>query len=182
MSTPQRWFSVVKPMVLRGARPHLGLGAGWWPAFDGDAPYLEAVDSHTRWSPVPIGGRVEWLPLLTDLHIAERYFEAARQAGCAASLLAFGLSPTPTGRGWDVGPPQGGHSAIPHELSRPEFDAQRARWLNQHTLFDTRSDAEAFLAMRAQLAAASQDGTWESSNAWGVIQVEVLATATADTP
>jgi hypothetical protein len=164
------WFAVARPTALvtpfPGVDGHLGLGCEWWPRFDGDGPWIDAVTDATDWYAFDTLAGEEWQPALRDDETATRYFEAARPHHDRLALLRFKMTAQPAALGWDVGRPSGGHSILMHEPGLPGLVGSTT--LTRDGLFARRQDAIAFLALRA-----AQVGVLalEDVGAWSVVCV-----------
>jgi len=173
MTTPLVWYTVSRrfddaalPSAVRG---HLGLCADHWPAVPVAPEVRAAIEAATDWFCLPTLATDEWVPLMVDASVARAFHAQAVKADPTIALLTFSLQALEEGRGWDVGPPHGGHSVIPHELALPPFASHAGRWLNEHQLFATREAAEAFWRLRC--AVAERDPAWETPSAWAIVQV-----------
>lgn len=165
------WFAVARPVPppvpFRGVDRHLGLGADWWPPFDGDDAIAAEVDAATNWYPFETLIGREWQAVLCDRALAERYLQAARRHLPDATLLCLSSRALEDCLGWDVGPTHGGHSIAIHEIGAAAF----ANWAGETTaegLFRRRADAESFLARRAQTP---QPAGLEELGAWSIVCV-----------
>lgn len=173
MTTPSVWYTVSRrfsdPGLPPAVRHHLGLGADHWPEVPVTPEVRCAVETATDWFSVPTLTSNEWLPLMTDAAVARAFYAQAVKHDDRIALLSYSLHDLADGCGWDIGPPQGGHSAIPHELSRSPFASQTKRWLNRHQLFATRAAAEEFWRLRCEVA--ETELAWETPSAWAIVQV-----------
>jgi hypothetical protein len=164
------WFAAALPAALvtpfPGVERHLGLGCDWWPRFDGDGPWTDAVAAATDWYAFDTLVGEEWQPVMRDQGTAKRYFLAARQFHDRLALLCFNTAAQPAALGWDVGLSSGGHSVLMHEPGLSAFVDSIT--LTRDGLFASRQDAVDFLALRA---ARGGSLALEDLGAWGVVCV-----------
>ena len=165
------WFAVVRPAPLvtpvPGVEQHLGLSCDWWPRFDGDGPWMDAVSAATDWHAFDTLVGREWQAVMGDQEIAARYLDAARLHLDQLALLRFDMAARPGALGWDIGQPNGGHSILMHEPGLPAFAGGPTR-LTRDGLFASRQDAMDFLSLRAAQGAAL---ALEDVGAWCVVCV-----------
>lgn len=173
MKTPARWFSVARPFtgrhVLPSSRAHLGLGADHWPELAVDAALRQAVGDAMEYYPIPTLSGEEWCELMCDRPIAQRFYEAARSLDATVRLLSLSLSDA-GGIGWDIGTPGGGHSIIPHEVSRTPIEQWPAVGLNASGLFESRDAAMAHWHRRSE---GTGGRSLEEPGAWAVVHISV---------
>lgn len=187
MSTIPAWYSVSRPWPPSdgsGQQPgparlgQLGLGADHWPPDAISDSMQPAVEAAFDWYSIPTFGGEEWCRLVADESIALRCVRPPLRRRTRLTVLRYDLQASGSCLGWDIGPPQGGHSAIPHEVYDPRFAAHVDGWLNPAGLFRSHRSAVEFWTLRSDLNLPE----WEEPSGWAIVRVSVLFDTGTDPP
>lgn len=166
---PSSWYLIVLPD--QSAQAELSLGNCCWP-WTNDMHLRRSWDQVTHWHPIDtLDAGETWVPLVTDESAARLHLQEARKTG-PAQCLRLSTRNQPDVLGWDVGPPQGGHSCWHHEMHDPGLDNQRLVWVNDHGLLRSNQAAREFWESRERLSTERPD--WETPSGWSIISIRVV--------